>query len=356
MNLIAQFILRFRILLLLIVAALTAFFIRYVTGLEMRDDASTWFSEDDSTLIQYREFQDTFDESQFIIVAYNWKQPFAGDEINYLQHLTDSLAQLPHIREAISLTTVENIVGTDYGLEINYLFDKNLGVSELENRIQRNPFIYGTLVSCDFQTVAIMLILDRNTDKNTSLGEFNREIDTGIRDLLLRETAHTGRQFHLGGELITDAAINELMDQDISLFFPLSMLISAIFLWIIFRNLSSILFPLLTVFIALIWVMGLKGLVGSPITPVSTTLFALITIIGLANSVHLISQFRLEINTLYDKKAAIITSLTKAGAPCFFTSLTTAIGFGSLATSSIPSIYNLVPKGIFDESLQQSVS
>ncbi|MFH2048969.1 MAG: MMPL family transporter, partial [bacterium] len=264
--------------------------------------------------------------------------------INYLQHLTDSLAQLPHIREAISLTTVENIVGTDYGLEINYLFDKNLSVSELENRIQRNPFIYGTLVSRDFQTVAIMLILERNNDKNKSLGEYNREIDTGIRDLLLRETAHTGRQFHLGGELITDAAINELMDQDISLFFPLSMLISAIFLWIIFRNLSSILFPLLTVFIALVWVLGLKGYVGSPITPVSTTLFALITIIGLANSVHLISQFRLEINTLQDKKAAIIASLTKAGAPCFFTSLTTAIGFGSLITSPIPGINNL---GIF---------
>lgn len=102
--------------------------------------------------------------------------------------------------------------------------------------------------------------------------------------------------------------------------------------------------------------MEAKGYVDSPITPVSTTRFALVTIIGLANSVHLISQFQIEFNIFQDKKAAIIASLKNAGAPCFFTSLTTAIGFGSLVTSSIPSIYNLVPKGIFDESLQQSVS
>jgi len=344
MKLIAQLILRFRIPLLLIIVLLTAFFLRYIPRMEMRDDASTWFSEDDSTLIQYREFQDTFEESQFVIVAYTWPRPFADDEIRYLARLTDSLALRPHIRKVISLTNVENIVGTDYGLEIGSLFDGTPGVADVKKRIRRNPFIYGNLISRDFQTVALVLIPERNADENKSFSEFTQKIDKDIKNFLQRETAQTGRQFHVGGELITDAAINELMDSDIGLFFPLSMLISAIFLWIIFRNFAAILFPLLTVFIALIWVLGIKGFVDSPITPVSTTLFALITIIGLANSVHLISQFRLEFNSLHDKKRAVLASLTKAGVPCFFTSLTTAIGFGSLVTSTIPAIYNL---GIF---------
>jgi len=344
MNLIAQFILRFRIPLLLLIVLITAFMLHYVPGLEMRDDSSTWFSKNDSTLIKYHEFQDTFDESQFVMVAYTWKQPFAVKEIDYLNYLTDSLAQRPHIRDAISLTTVETITGTDYGLEIGSLFDENLDKHELEDRIRSNPFIYGNLISQDFQTVAIMLVLEQNVDKTKSLGEYNQEIDTGIKNILSRETIQTGYQFHVGGELITDAAINNLMDHDISVFFPISMLISAIFLWVIFRNFRSIIFPLLTVLCALIWIMGLKGYMDSPITPVSTTLFALVTIIGLANSVHLISQYQMEFNRFQDKKAAIIASLTNAGAPCFFTSLTTAIGFGSLVTSSIPSIFNL---GIF---------
>ncbi len=344
MNYFAQLILRFRVLLLLIILALTAFFIRYVPGLEMKDDVSTWFTEDDSTLIQYRDFQDTFEASQFVVVAYSWTQSFSKEEITYLSQLTDSLARQPHIQETVSLSNVENITGTDYGLEVGSLFDEDLSIPELKNRIQRNPFIYGNLISRDFQTVSIMLILERNRDTNKSLGEFNRETDLGIKNLLKHESERTGRQFYLGGELVNDAAINELMDKDISIFFPISMLISALFLWIIFRNISSIIFPILTVFFALIWVLGLKGFVNSPITPVSTTLFALITIIGLANSVHLISQFRLEFIRSNDKKAAIIASLQKSGIPCFFTSLTTAIGFGSLITSPIPGIYNL---GIF---------
>lgn len=310
----------------------------------MSEDVSTWFNEDDSVLVEYRDFQDNFNESQFLVVAYEWDIPFSGSEMSYLSLLTDSLAELPHIQETLSLTTVENISGTEYGLEIGALFDDELPVSEVKDRVRRHPFIYGNLISKDFRIVAVMLILEQNDDKTKSLSEFNQEVDTSLRNLLSVETARTGRQFHLGGELINNAAIEAMMERDIRLFFPLSMVISAIFLSLIFHNITATLSPLLTVFLALIWVIGLKGCCESPITPVSTTLFALINIIGMANSVHLISQFRQEYAQRPDRKAAILAGLTKAGAPCFFTSLTTAIGFGSLVTSSIPGISDL---GIF---------
>jgi len=343
-RIVANFILRFQLPLLLIAGLTGAFFLRYIPGTEMSEDVSTWFNDNDSVLIEYRDFQDTFNESQFLMVAYEWNPPFSGSELSYLSLLTDSLAKLPHIRDALSLTTVENISGTDYGLEIGALFDDDLPVTEVISNIRRHPFVYGNLISRDFHSVAIMLILEQNDDDTRSLSEFNQEVDTNLRNLLLAETARTGRQFHLGGELINNAAIEIMMERDIRLFFPLSMVISAVFLWLIFRNIFAILSPLLTVFLALVWVIGLKGYCESPITPVSTTLFALITIIGIANSVHLISQFRLEYAQRPDRKAAVLAGLTKAGTPCFFTSLTTAIGFGSLVTSSIPGIADL---GIF---------
>ncbi|MCK4251874.1 MMPL family transporter, partial [candidate division WOR-3 bacterium] len=134
------------------------------------------------------------------------------------------------------------------------------------------------------------------------------------------------------------------MEKDMQKFFPLSMLLVAVVLFLIFRNLSSIIFPLITVFLGLVWTLGLKGMVNSPITPISTTLFALITVIGIANSVHLISHFRIEISVIKDKKRALMETYYRAGKPCLFTSLTTAMGFGSLSISNIPAIRNL---GIF---------
>jgi len=348
MEWIAQLILKFRILILVGIFILTLLALPFIPALEMKEDETTWFPENDSILTIYRDFKDSFEASEFVIIAYSWKIPFAPEEVQYLTDLSDALSQIPNIREVISLASVEDIIGTAEGLEVKNLLPaekgNSLDIAAIKSRIKHNPFIYGNLISRDFNTVAIMLMQERNTDKSRSLSEYNRLINNSINNILKKEAGRTGYHFHIGGQMITDTEISFLMQRDIKIFFPLSMLISAIFLILIFRNVISIIFPLLTVFIALVWVIGLKGLLNSPITPVSTTLFALITIIGLANSIHLISQFRIEYSTLRKKHQAVIAALKKAGSPCFFTSLTTAVGFGSLITSPIPAIFDL---GVF---------
>jgi len=348
MERIAELILKFRIPILIGILILTILALPFIPTLEMKEDETTWFPANDSILTIYRNFKDSFEAGEFVIIAYSWKNPFSPEEVQYLTDLSDALSQIPNIREVISLANVADIIGIAEGLEVKNLLpaenNNSLDITVTKSRIKQNPFIYGILISRDFNTVAIMLIQERNTDKSRSSSESNRAINDSIYNLIKEETVRTGYHFHTGGQMITDTEISSLMQRDIQTFFPLSMLISAIFLILIFRNAVSIIFPLLTVFIALIWVIGLKGFLNSPITPVSTTLFALITIIGLANSIHLISQFRIEYGTTGGKRQAVIAALKKAGSPCFFTSLTTAVGFGSLITSPIPAIYDL---GIF---------
>jgi predicted RND superfamily exporter protein len=348
MERISQWIIKFRIPILIGIVILTILALPFIPTLEMKEDETTWFPANDSILTIYRNFKDSFEASEFVIIAYSWKNPFSPEEVQYLTELSDTLSQLPNIREVISLANVEDIVGTVEGLEIKKIFpageENPIDIAAIKSRIKQNPFIYGNLISRDFNTVAIMLIQESNKDKLKSSNEYNHVIKDSINNILKKEAERTGYRFHLGGQMITDDEVDSLMQRDIQTFFPLSMLISAIFLVLIFRNVISIISPLLTVFISLVWVIGLKGYLNSPITPVSTTLFALITIIGLANSIHLISQFRIEYANLGDKHQAVIAALKRAGSPCFFTSLTTAVGFGSLITSPIPAIYDL---GIF---------
>jgi predicted RND superfamily exporter protein len=345
MERISQLIIKARMPILIGIIVLTVLALPFIPALEMKEDESTWFPANDTNLTIYQDFKNNFEASRFIVVAYAWNDPFSPQEIQYLTDLTDTLSQIPDISEAISLANVEDIIGIPEGLEIKNLLPAAKGISidiaAIKSRIKQNPFVYGNLISRDFNTVAIMLIQANNTAEHQSSSEFKQEINDSIYNVLQKETERTGHRFHVGGQMITDSEITSLMQLDIKTFFPLSLLISAIFLLIIFRNAVSIISPLVTVFISLIWVMGLKGFVNSPITPVSTTLFALITIIGLANSIHLISQFRIEYDNLRDKQQAIIAALKIAGSPCFFTSLTTAVGFGSLITSPIPAIYDL---------------
>jgi len=343
-----EFILKHKIILILAIIAVTVLFSLHLPELKMEDDETTWFPSGDPVLEAYDELEETFTGSEFVVVGYQTDNFFSAAEIDYLSTLSEKLEQIPHVTDVTSLTAVEDIVGTEAGLEIKPLIEETpetkAEFSNLKYRIALNPFFKGNLISTDGKTIGIVLSIDLPDEEEITVSEAAEEIAVNIKNLLNREQELTGRAFYLGGSIITDAEIQLIMQRDISLFFPLSMLLTGLVLLIIFRSLSSIIFPILTVFLSLNWTLGLKGMVDSPITPVSTTLFALLTVIGIANSVHLISHYRSELPIQKDKKQALLESYRRAGKPCLFTSLTTAVGFGSLIVSNIPAIRSL---GIF---------
>ena len=342
-----EFILKYKILLIIVILIITVICFFYIPDMGMEDDETTWFRKGDPVLKSYNEFLETFG-GEFVLVAYRTDNPFIETEIAYLSHLSLLLEEVPFISEVTSLTSVDDIVGTEEGLEIKPLIEDKLLSDELipslKQRIELNPFFKGNLISNDYRTVGIVLSLDIPEEDEKTHSEISKEIVTSTREILHKEHEKTGRRFYLGGSIITDTEVSLIMEKDTNKFFPLSMLLVAVLLFLVFRNIYSVLFPLITVFLALVWTLGLKGMVNSPITPISTTLYALITVIGIANSIHLISHYRIEISKFSNRKQALLETYRRAGKPCLFTSLTTAVGFGSLSISSIPAIRNM---GIF---------
>jgi predicted RND superfamily exporter protein len=330
--------------LIIAVIVLSVFFGFHVPDLKMEDDESTWFPKHDPVLEVYQEFKDNF-TGEFVVVGYETGEPFSQSELSYLNYLTEKLEQLPYIEEVISLTSVEDIVGTEEGMEITSLVenknDYNINKDYVTQRIAINPFINGNLLSQDKRVLGIVILTDLPTEHEKPLTLMSEELYNNIHKILSEEQEKTGRQFYLGGDIVTDNEIAEIMNRDMNKFFPISLLIVGIVLFFIFKNFFCILFPLVTVFLGLVWTLGLKTLFNSPITPVSTTLYALITVIGVADSIHLISHYRLELPTLKNKKEALMETYKRAGKPCLFTSLTTALGFTSLSISQIPSIREL---------------
>ncbi len=340
-------ILSYRVFIVIAILALTGLFLFHPSNLNIEADETTWFAKGDNTLKVYDEFIDYFVSDEFVIVSYETSDPFSKQEIAYLSYLANELeAEVPYVDEAINLTTIDDIVGTTGTLEVKPLIRSAPTTDEeckaLRERIDLNPLFNGNLISEDGKTVGIALRIVRNGDEPGS--ETSQEIATSIRAVLKQEHESTGKRFYFGGGPITHASMLGMLQGDMRKFFPLSLLLTGVVLFFIFRGFSNVLFPLISVFLSLVWTLGLKGLLGSPITPVSTTLFALITVIGVANSVHFISHYRIEIPRLKDKRKALLATYEQAGKPCFFTSLTTAIGFGSLTVSSIPAIRSL---GIF---------
>lgn len=316
-----------------------------VPDLRIEEDESTWFSSQDPILKVYHEFQEVFVTNETAVIAYSSGDPLSGKELKYLSRLCKKLEKIPNIIDVISLTTVNDIKGTEEGLEIKPLVKRkdfsNTTNPQLQERIVSNPFLRSILFSEEYGTLGIVLQFEWTDENKKEAGDLSRKVTTALREILQKESEEHGRRFYLGGNIITDAEVSSMVERDMFRFFPASLILAAIVLLIVFRDITSIFFPILSVSIALLWTLGLKGIFGSPITPVSTTLFALITVIGIANSVHLISHFNIAIRRIDDKREALLETFERAGSACFFTSITTAFGFGSLSISRLPVIRDM---------------
>ncbi len=328
-----------------IVFVTSIIFAFFAPDLRIEEDESTWFSKNDPILKHYHEFQEIFVTNEIAIIAYSTDNALIGKELKYLDSLSKKFQDIPYVLDVISLATVDDILGTADGLEINGLVKSKFFAGEqnhyLEERINRNPFFNHILLSNDHRTVGIILQLTWTDEDKAEAGDISRKVTCAIREILDEESCNTGRQFHFGGNVITDSEVARIVEKDMHIFFPLSLLFAAVILFIIFRDIVSVIFPLISVSLALLWTLGLKGMLNSPLTPVSSTLFALINVIGIANSVHFISHFNQVIRRCTDQRQALIETFTRAGRACLYTSITTAFGFGSLGISRLPVIRDM---------------
>jgi len=324
------------------VILISVFFALQLGDLGMEEDETTWYPAGDPILETYDTFEERFDSGEFVVVAYDWPEPFSALSIAYLRTLTERLERtVPHVADALSLATVDDIVGAETALEVRPLIGEvdAIDVERVRSRIAVNPFLGGNLISHDEETVAVVLEIERPDDGIYE--EASTAILAGLETVLDEEAAATGLRFYTGGSTLTEREVERMLDRDILVFFPLGLVLTGGLLFLFFRHVPSVILPLVTVVVSLGWTLGLKSLVGSPITPVSTTLFALITVIGVASSVHLISHYWTERGSGASREEALIATYRRAGRPCLFTALTTAVGFGSLAVSQIPAIRQL---------------
>ena len=93
--------------------------------------------------------------------------------------------------------------------------------------------------------------------------------------------------------------------------------------------------------LALVCALGTMSLLNIPYTPVTSIITALSVGIGVDYTIHLIHRYREEFAKVRDPETAAIRTIATTGAAVLGSALTTAVGFGVLAISPIPSFQQL---------------
>lgn len=235
--------------------------------------------------------------------------------------------------DIIAPSTVDNIEQAGIGsVRFEWLMAEPPATAEaaraVREKAMRLPFMKGTLVSEDGQALALYLPL---SDKHLSYAVAKR-----LKEKIATFTS--GDEYHITGLPVAEDTFGVEMFVQMAISAPLAMLIIFLLLLLFFRKLSLILSPLIVAMVSCMITMALLVATGHTVHIMSSMIPIFIMPISVLDAIHILSEFFDRYQESRDRAKAIRQVMGTLFTPMLYTSLTTAVGFLSLALTPIPPV------------------
>ena len=122
---------------------------------------------------------------------------------------------------------------------------------------------------------------------------------------------------------------------ELTRFLIYSIIITGIVLFLFFRSLKAVCFPLIVILTMVIWTLGCVSLFGFKITALTGLLPSIIVVIGIPNSVYMLNKYHHEYASHGNQIRALTSIIRKIGIVTLITNFTTAVGFFVLVVTDI---------------------
>jgi predicted RND superfamily exporter protein len=316
--------------------------------LEIDGSYRIWFEEDSQTLKDYDKFREEFSNDDGIVVVFKDKNGiFNKKALSSIQRLTQAFWDMPHIDRVDSITNYQHVHSSkdapdDVIVDDFIIEDLSEATPEyLENRKKEaisDSIIADSFISKDGTTTMIFARLDPQANED---GDISTEMMGHIAPIIEAETNITGYKYWLnGGPPMTQAFI-DIAGKDAMTFTPLVFLSSMILLFLLFKRVSGALVPLAVVLFTFLSVLAVQTLLGYKLNNFTANIPVFIVAIGIADAVHIYSIWLIGKKRGEENSEAVRNSISKNLLPIFLTSLTTTVGFSSLAISKVVPVSTL---------------
>jgi len=235
--------------------------------------------------------------------------------------------------DLIAPSTVDNIEQAGPGtVRFEWLMPEPPGSAkearEVGEKARRIPFLDDTMVSRDGKALALYLPISRK--------DISYKVASSLREKIASFDAQ--EEYHITGLPIAQDQFGIEMFKQMAISAPLAMALIFALMWLFFRNIRFIVSPMIVAMLAVIDTMGLLILSGNTIHIMSSMIPIFIMPIAVLDAVHILSEFFDRYPHHQDRAATLKTVMTDLHKPMLYTSLTTSVGFGSLALTPIPPV------------------
>lgn len=202
--------------------------------------------------------------------------------------------------------------------------------------LTRMPFV-PALLSLDARSTLIVVELAFSSDDVMRTEALVQDVRARLAERQ-PELDALGLDWELAGVAAIRAGFFELVVHDQSRFIPLTLLLIGLCLFAVFRRWHAVSIPAIAAGVPTLMLVGIMGWTGESIGLLNQAYFTLLPVIAVADAIHMVARVHEELaaDPERNRERAIAIATQRVGLACLLTSLTTALGFGSLAVAEMP--------------------
>ncbi|PJJ09752.1 hypothetical protein CLU83_3124 [Flavobacterium sp. 1] len=339
-ELIARVVLRNRILMLSIVAAITALLAMQWKNIHFTHTEANMLPDDNIVNIEYKAFLDKFgEEGNLVIIGVKDKTFFTPKAYAAWAKLMNSLKEDKAVDLVISINDLKKLQKNEplQKFELVPFVDqsKTTDKAYLE-KIKKElfndmPFYEGLLFNKRSGTIRSAIYLDKKIVNTPARKDFITDRLVPAVEAFEKETKIDLR---VSGMPYIRTLNSQTIISEISLFIGASLLVTSLLFFFFFRSFRATLISIVIVIIGVMWSFGFLGLLNYEITVLTALVPSLIIVIGIPNCIFLTNKYHQEYKIHRNKAKALQRVTTKVGMATLMTNVTTAIGFFTFITSN----------------------
>ena len=329
----ARNILRNRIAIILVLAAITAFMGWHASKVEIQYEFPRLLPDNDSTSVQYDNFKTRFGkDGAVMVVGIEDSNFYQLKKFNDWYDLTYKIKKIKGIQEVVSVARIYNLTKNDslHKFEFNPVISKKPStqqeVDSIRDVIENLPFYEGFVFEKKSHThIMAITFQQQELDSKARLAI----VDT-IRNYVnafLATDPDLKDKIHYSGLPYIRTQIARTIMHEMVLFMCLALLVTTIILSLVFRSVLPVVFSILVVGVGVTWSFGCIHLFGYKISSLIGLIPPLLIIIGIPNCILLLNKYHIEYSRHKNQGLALARMVEKIGISLFLANVTTSIGF-----------------------------
>ncbi|MDQ0105078.1 hypothetical protein SAMN05660909_04246 [Chitinophaga terrae (ex Kim and Jung 2007)] len=327
----ASFVLKFRLLLLVLLFISTGIMGYFASKVEMSYDYVATIPTDNQKYIEFQEFKKKFgSDGNVLMLAVQTDKFFQADYFRDYVKLNQDMKKVFAVENIMSVPMAINLVKNDstQKLEAHQLFAGDLSnqqtVDSLANKFYQLPFYKGLLYNPDSHAYLMAIYVNKDVFNSPKRTGVVKEITKLANDF--QEKHHS--EVRLSGLPLIRTVMATKVADELKFFLKISFLLTALILFSFFRSFSAVIMSMVVVAIGVIWSVATIVLFKYKITLLTGLIPSLIVVIGIPNCVYFLSKYHAEYAKDQNKSRALVHMIQRMGIVTLFTNITAAIGFG----------------------------